>query len=208
PARDCHPIVMVQKSHDINTYLFRILDGEVTLEELEFRVQAEEAKSQTVAEMVGDGKCTFRKCVVTLDPAHPGSPIAVASVSDPESVQMRMPTPQPAAKMTRLAFEYCLIRGEGDLIASHATRPFEADLNNLLIALSGSILTCDGSREEGAPPPEQPIVVRMRQVTAYVGGYALRVQAKTDFNGMLSMQVEPSNCIFQAAGGKSLVHLE
>jgi serine/threonine protein kinase len=208
PARDYHPIVTVQKSRDLNSYLFRVLDGDVTLEDLEFRLQAEDAKSQTVADLVGDGKCTFRKCVVTLEPAHPGSPIAVASISEPESMQMRMPTPQPATRGLRIAFENCLIRGEGDLIACHATRPFEVELNNVFAALSGSILTCDGSREEGAPTPEQPIVLRMTQVTAYVAGYALRVHAKSDFNSMPAVQVDSKDCVFQAAGGKSLVHLE
>jgi hypothetical protein len=146
--------------------------------------------------------------VVTLDPGHPGPPVAVASVSDPESVQMRMPPPQPGAKLPRLVFENCLVRGEGDLIAAHAARPFEVELNNVFVALSGAVLSCDGSREEGAAPPDQPILLRLKQTTAYVAGYVVRLHAVRDFNGVTPVQVEAANCLFQAAGGKALMHLE
>jgi hypothetical protein len=102
-----------------------------------------------------------------------------------------------------------VVRGDGDLIASHAVRPFEADVHNVWLALSGSILNDDGIRDESTPPPEQAqaVQLRLKQVTAYLAGYLLRLHA-AQFKNMTPVRVDSANCIFQAAGVKSLVHLE
>jgi serine/threonine protein kinase len=216
PAQGYRPIVAVKKSENAHSFLLRVLDGEATLEDLEFRVQPSDAnlKSQVLAGLVGDGCCAFKKCLVTLDSAGKGMPVAVASVSDPEPLQMRMdpPLPQAVGKSPRLAFDDCLIRGDGDLIASHATRPFEVDVTNVWMALAGSLLSCDGARDESAPRPEtdQTTRVGLKQVTAYLTGNLVRLRAPRDrdFKSVTPVRVDSANCIFQAAGSKSLLHLE
>jgi serine/threonine protein kinase len=222
PVPGFRPILTVARSQDLHSFLFRVLDGEVTLEDLEIRVQPGDAnlKSQAVAGLVGDGRCTFKKCVITLDPAGKAVPVAVAAVSDPEAFQMMRdpPVPQAALKGTRLVFENCLVRGNGDLIACHASRPFEADLTNVWAAMSGAFLNCDPARDDSAPRPDadQPTQLRLKQVTAYLVGYLVRVRAgrevgtetKVSFKSVTPVRVDSANCIFQSAGGKSLVHLE
>jgi hypothetical protein len=222
PVPGFHPVVAVARSSDQHSLLFRVLDGEVTLDDLEFRVQPSDAnlKSQAVAGLVGDGRCAFKKCVVTLDQAGKAVPVAVAAISDPEAFQMMRdpPAPQLAGKVPRLAFENCLVRGDGDLIACHVSRPFEADVSNVWAALSGAFLNCDAGRDEAATrsDADQPAQLRLKQVTAYLVGYLVRLRAtreagtesKLSFKSVTPVRVESANCIFQAAGSKSLVHLE
>src|SRR5262249_35812294 len=121
PAPGYHPVVAVEKSRDLHSFLLRVLDGDVTCEDLEFRVQPVEANpkslSLVIAELIGDGRCAFKHCTVTLDPAGKGVAVALAAVSDPEALQMMRtdpPAPLAAAKGPRLVFENCLVRGDGD----------------------------------------------------------------------------------------------
>jgi hypothetical protein len=211
------PIVAIEKSPDAHSFLLRVIDGEATFDDLEFRLQPSDPnmKSQVLAGLVGDGRCAFKNCVITLDPAVKTVPVAVAAVSDADAFQMMRdpPTPQAAAKGPRLVFENCLIRGDGDLIASHAARPVTIDANNVWMALAGSLLSCDGARDETAPRPEpdQPTQATLKQVTAYLGGNLLRLRAPRDrdFKSVTPVRVDSANCIFQAApGSKSLLHLE
>jgi serine/threonine protein kinase len=212
PFEGSQPVLLVEKRSDKNSYLFRILAGEVNLENLEFRLQPDDSslKSQAVAEIIGDGRCWFRKCLVTLDAAGKGVPLAVAAVSDPEAVQMRMgpAAPQTPGKGPWIGFENCLVRGEGDLVISRAGRPFELEATNTWAALAGSLLNCEGAREESPAATEQSIQVRLQQVTAYLLQHLVRIYAAQDLKNAVPVQVESKNCLFQATGGKSLVHLE
>ncbi|HMF14861.1 MAG TPA: hypothetical protein VKE94_21245, partial [Gemmataceae bacterium] len=222
PVPGFHPIVGVARSQDLQSLLFRVLDGEVTLEDLEVRIQPGDAnlKSQAVAGLVGDGRCAFKNCVITLDPAGKAVPVAVIAVSDPEAFHMMrdLPAPQSAGKGPRISFENCLVRGDGDLIVCHSSRPLEADITNVWAALSGAFLACETARDENAPRPDadQPTQLRLKQVTAYLMGHLIRLRAareagtetKLSFKSVTPVRIDPANCIFQAASGKSLVHLE
>jgi hypothetical protein len=214
PHPGFHPVVSIETPRDQHSFLIHIVDGDVTLENVEFRVQPNVApgdsslKLQAVAGLVGDGRCTFRKCCITLDPAGRGVPVAAVVVRDLEALQMRTEPTMQAAKVPCVLFENCMIRGNGDLIASHAVRPFEADMNNVWLALSGSILNNDVTRDENTPPEQmQSAQLRLKQVTAYLAGHLLRLRA-AQFKNMTPVRVDSASCIFQAAGGKSLVHLE
>jgi serine/threonine protein kinase len=214
PAPASRPIVGIEQSRDRNSFLFQIIDGEVTLEDLEIRVQPNAPlsaglRSQAVVGMPGDGRCTFRNCWVTLDPAGRDVPIAVVAVSDPETLQMRMDNMPQSGKGCRIQFDTCGVRGDGDLITSHAVRPFEAEVNNVWTALSGSLLYSDGVRDENAMPaePVSATQLKLTQVTAYLPGYMLRLRADK-MKYLTPVSVVSLNSIFQAAGVKSLVHLE
>jgi hypothetical protein len=102
-----------------------------------------------------------------------------------------------------------VVRGDGDLIASHGVRPFEVVLNDVWTAISGSLLNGDGARDENAPPTEQtqPTQLRLNHVTAYLAGNLVRLRAG-NLKQVTAVRVEPTDCIFQAAGSKSAVHLE
>jgi serine/threonine protein kinase len=215
PAPGSHPIVAIKSSRDQHSLLFHILDGELTLENLEFRVQPNAPlsdtglRSQALVGLLGEGRCTFSSCWVTLDPAGKGVPLSVVEVSDPEAHQMRMDNAPQSSKVPHIAFENCVVRGEGDLIESHAVRPFELEVNNVWTALSGSLLNSDGVRDENAPPPEQAqaVTVKFRQVTGYVASNLVRMRSGS-LKHMTPIIVETDRCIFQSAGAKSLVHLE
>jgi serine/threonine protein kinase len=213
PAPGSHPIVAIKSSRDQHSLLFHILDGELTLENLEFLVQPNAPlsdtglKSLSLVGLVGEGRCTFSNCWLTLDPAGKRVPLAVVTVSDPEAHQMRMDNAPQSSKVPRIVFDSCVVRGEGDLVSSHAVRPYEAELSNLWTALSGSLLNSDGARDENSPPPEQAVQLRLRQVTAYMAGYLVRMRAG-NLKHATPIRVDSAFCIFQSAGIKSLIHLE
>jgi serine/threonine protein kinase len=215
PASGYRPIVGIGSSSDQHLILIRVLNGDVTLENLEIRVQPNAPlsdtglRSQALVGLLGEGRCTFKGCWVTLDPAGKNVPLSAVSVSDPEAQQMRMDSTTQAGKSPRIWFENCVVRGDGDLIASHGVRPFEADLNNVWTAISGSLLNGDGARDENASPTEQPQLTqfRLNHVTAYLAGNLVRLRAG-NLKQVTAVRVEPTDCIFQAAGSKSVVHLE
>jgi serine/threonine protein kinase len=208
PYPKSHPVLTLGESRDKNSHLFRILDGELILEALELRLQPDKPlASQAVAEMIGDGKCTLRQCIVTLDPSKQQIPLAVVALNDADAVQMRMDQ-QMTGKIPQLMFENCLLRGQGDWIVSHTGKPFDMTANNVWVALTGSVLSCDAPRDENTPGPDQPIHMRLNQVTAAAMQYLVWLRATQDFKAATRVEASATNCIFQATNGKSLLHLE
>jgi serine/threonine protein kinase len=208
PYPKSHPVLTMGESRDKNSHLFRILDGELTLEAIELRLQPDKPlASQAVAELIGDSKCTLRQCVVTLDTNKQQIPLAVFSLNDADAVQMRMDQSM-AGKAPQLTLENSLVHGQGDLIVSHTGRPFDLVAKNVWIALTGSFLNCDPPRDEGTPGPDQLIHLRLNQVTAASMQYLVWLRAAQDFKAATRVEVSATNCFFQATTSKSLLHLE
>jgi hypothetical protein len=56
--------------------------------------------------------------------------------------------------------------------------------------------------------PEQPIHLRLNQVTVYSMQYLVWLRAVQDFKAVTRVDVSATKCLFQTASGKSLLHLE
>src|SRR5262249_62370926 len=99
--------------------------------------------SQAVATLVGDGQCSFKDCVMTLDQAGRGTALSVVTLADGSGAMKMKGQPGLASAPPRLAFDNCFVRGKGDLIWSRGSRPFDLDLKNSLVAPDGNLPTVE-----------------------------------------------------------------
>jgi hypothetical protein len=210
PYPDCHPVLTLDPDTDEEEpALFRLHDGKLRLEGLEFALHPARAnfRAQAVVAAVGDGECTFTDCVLTLEKAYDARLAAVALADLPG---VRKTDDRPAGQQEQRAsftFKNCLVRGDGDLVAARTPRPFDLDVDNALVALGGSLLNVDLGDE---PAPDAADGVRqLSHVTAYLGGHLLRLHAR-DVKALMPVKFNSvSNCLFvSAAPTNSLIHVD
>lgn len=210
PEAGSHPILVLDEANtaDREAALFRIHNGKVKLEGLEFQLSPHlDFASQSLAAVFGDGQCLFKDCVMTLDTGGKAVPLAVVRIDDAASI---MKPARPGDRRAAVRFDDCFVRGDGDLVAVRSSRAFDLGAENLLAVLSGSLLNVDGNRDNLAPPAAgQAIHVELGHVTASLGGHVVRLQAGRDARGLLPIQADQvSDSLFASTSGKSLVHLD
>jgi serine/threonine protein kinase len=208
----CRPVLTLGSTTEIDVALFRLHDGQLRLEGLDFSLQPRRAdfKGQTVLALVGDGQCVFKDCVATLEETRE-VPVALVTLTDPGSVVRMGGTPPPRQPGARIRVEGCFVRGGGDLVAVRPSRPFELRVEDTLLALDGSILYVEGAAKE--PPAHAIAQVSLKKVTAYLADHAFLLRACREegkpARGLSQTQmVSVLDCLFASSGGKSLVHLD
>src|SRR5262249_28843528 len=132
----CRPILTLGPTPEVDAALFRLHDGQLRLEGLEFTLQPRRTnfKGQCVVALVGDGQCTFKDCVASLEELRE-VPVSLVTLCDPSSVMRMEGAPPPRQPGARIRIEECFIRGAGDLVAARPSRPFELRLEDSLVAL-------------------------------------------------------------------------
>jgi hypothetical protein len=203
-----HPVLTLAPAPDADPALFRLYDGELRLEGLEFALRPARAefKTQAVVALAGAGLCTFHRCVVTLEEIEDVQ-LAAAALPDADGVMRGGPERRAVPKAR---FEHCFVRGKGDLLSAHAGRRFELELDSTLAALDGSLAAVSGGAKE--PPAGPPAQVRLRRVTAALTEHVLALKAYRDDDrhgpGLAPVQVTSDESLLVAATGRALVHLD
>jgi hypothetical protein len=222
PFRRCRPVLTLNReTSELDTALFRVHDGKLRLEGLEFRLRPSkseagrnEARAQTavaLVALVGDGDCCLKNCVVTLDRARQETALALATLNEAGKVmKIDMPPARSREQGPRLSLENCLVRGEGDLLWSRASRPCELTAQQTVAALKGSLLNVEAPADAAAPPGGHKVVVSLTQVTTYLGGHLIRLVAGKDLKGLVPITCKPTSCAFLPGGREphALVHLD
>jgi serine/threonine protein kinase len=215
PHPGYHPVLMLndKAAGEADTALFRVYDGVLRLEGLEFRLRPgrNEVDAEALVTLAGDGQCVFRGCVVTLDRAGGKASLSVATLPERRNVMpsMEMNPARPRDRGPFLTLENCFVRGEGDLLWARASRPSELEVKNTVVALSGSLLKVEAARE--AVTVGGVMVARLTHLTTYLQGPLLHVRAGKDLNGVTAIQCKPDGCLFLPAppiNDRVLVHLE
>jgi hypothetical protein len=210
PSPGRKPVLTAAPNRDIDATLFRLIDGEVTFENLQFhiRTKARDHRSQAVVTLVSAKGCTFRGCVFTLDEDESKAVAVVLADADRE---MRM-DPGTARPTPKIRFENCLIRGKGRGLWVPVSRPFEMDVVNSVTATEGEfILSEPAGKDPGGAARSQ---VRFTRVTALVGGPLVEMRGgkvgEMKAAGLVPIDVEAEACLFAAVPGtsKPLVELE
>jgi serine/threonine protein kinase len=210
PAEDQRPVLVIGATPDPEASMFRVHDGKLHLEGLEFRLQpADKFHSQAVATLVGDGQCTFKDCVVTLDPAGQETALAVAALADSAAaMKMKGQPPGPVSASPRLAFDNCFVRGKGDLIWGRGSRPFDLDLKNSLVALDGNLLNVEAAENAAAVMSMPNVNATLGHTTAYLSGYAVRLKAGKDLKALVPVQFTAVQSLFVASAAQAFIHLD
>ena len=93
PAPRYRPILTLGGTTDRDAALFRLHDGKLKLENLEFLLSPARAefKAQSIVIVVGDGHCSFRDCLVTLESGKDVPLAVVTLLTDPNSVMAMDP---------------------------------------------------------------------------------------------------------------------
>src|SRR5262249_55759914 len=146
------------------------------LEGLEFRLSPgrSEFRAQTVAAVMGDGRCTLKDCVVTLEESR-DVPLSVVTLADTTGV-MKVAPPSLQQQVPDVRIEASFIRGMGSLVKVGASRLFTLSVEDSLLALDGSLLVVDGNpREQGLRPPHAE--VSLKQVTVYLTEHLIWLRA-------------------------------
>jgi serine/threonine protein kinase len=206
PYPDWHPVLVLGTTNDADVALFRVVEGKIQFEGLEFRLEPKDPKfkSQVVATVIGNGQCGFKNCVVTLDPAAAqGTALAMLSFADPGGMMKADTTLRPQQPLCKL--ENCVVRGQGDFIWDRVGRPFELDVRNTLAVLAGQFLNRDVTAETPTPAL---VSATLTNVTAYQTGHFIRVTCGKDVKNLPPLHCTASGCLFVAAAGHSLIHLE
>jgi hypothetical protein len=184
PFPGSHPVLTLGETTDADAVLFRVQDGRLQLVDLEFLLRPRDRFDvQALVALAGDGQCLFKNCAITLDRGGRTTTLAVATVPEVGKVMKTdMPTARPRELGPQLSFENCFVRGDGDLVWGRTTRPFELAATSTLAALTGSFLNLEVRADAPAAPPGQKVVVRLKDVTTYLGGHLVRVGAERDLS--------------------------
>lgn len=200
PAPGYTPVLAIRPNRRYEPTLFRVAEGEVTFDGVEFllRKDVEDAvRSMAAVTVVAGRQCVLRNCVITVD-EQSDEKVAVVVVADPSSEMMRTAG---GTSGPRVRMENCLVRGRGRAVWVQSARPFELDVKNTLTALSGSVVVVD-------PPARSPIagtaLVHLDRVTAALGGplLDLRHGRPTDdrMPGWVMVEVRADRCMFAPMG--------
>ncbi len=212
PYRYHRPVLTLGDATETEAALFRLHDGKLRLEGLEFRLKPlrEGFKSQVVVALVGNGDCAMKDCVVTLDRGGQDANLAVATLAEVGKAMKMDTTPARTPEQGPcLTLDGCFVRGEGDLLWGRAGRPGQFDAKGSLVALSGSLYNVEVPEDAAPVGPNLSVVLNLTRTTTYLGGHLLRLGAGKDLKGLVPIDCKPVGSLFlPATSGRTLVHLD
>lgn len=206
PYPGFNPILVLADTTEKDTALFRLHDGKLHLEGLHVRLEPKNPfKAQSVILLEGNGSCTLKHCVITLRSNLDNVPLSVVTLVDPDDTMkmaQRGLRPFPEAR-----FQDCFVRGDGDLVTVRASRPLDMDVDNTLLALSGSAMDMTALARE--VPLQPAATLRLSRVSSFLTEPFLQLRGGKNAKGLVFTRIERSrDCLFVALAGKPLVHLE
>lgn len=209
PYRGYHPVLVLGDSPDKDVSMFRLQDGRLKLEELEFRLKPRlregKEEAQAVVGIAGQGHCAFKRCVITLgnDGGGDAASLSIVALADPKDV-MKMGAPVRA--MPELVFENCFARGRGSFLSVRASRAFELRADNCVAALNGSFCNVEGSSAKELPATAAQIT--LGRITGVFAGNLLQLHTQREAKDLVPVVVRANECVFSASAGQPLVHID
>ena len=136
-----HPILVLAKNLERDTYLFKVPAGKLALEQLEIRLDPGQVPFDvlSIVQLGDTAQCSFKNCVLTLKSSGKsgGDPVKlnVATFLDADKMMK-----SESVASARVEFNECLVRGCGDLVSLRGCRLLHVDVKDSLIVLKGSLL--------------------------------------------------------------------
>jgi hypothetical protein len=208
------PVLQMDATQDPDAAFFKMTDGNLVIEHLEFLLREPEQanfKAQAVVSMGGAASCTFRDCVFSLRPSETimhakRAPLSLITLADPEEA-MKMPASAATRAGAEIHLLNCFIRGEGEVVTVRGNRPLDLDVNNTMIALAGSLLGIHAGAKE--PASEAEAKIRLNHVSAFLTEPLLAFYAGKNPKGFIPAHVDSAqNSLFVSLAEKPLVLIE
>jgi tRNA A-37 threonylcarbamoyl transferase component Bud32 len=210
PFPDTKPVLAAQGGQVLDQTLFRLLNGEVTFDGIQFLLKPSRPRSaQKVAAVavIGGKACTFTNCVFTLA-EEDDSKAAVVVVDDPDKVMAMDGAARPTPDVK---FERCVIRGRGRGVWVPVSRAVRVDASHTLTAIDGPLFLAEPG---GKMMPGAESSLRLTRVTALVGGPVVELRGgkvgEMRASGLVKLTVTADECLFAAvpAAGQPLVEFD
>jgi serine/threonine protein kinase len=210
PYPGAKPVLLSARDNNkVDGSLIRLVEGQLTLEGLEFRLKPRTARpgdvrTLAVVSVVAGRDCTLKNCTVTLEERENASELLAAVVlTDAEGEMRTGTTPTP-----NLVLEQCLLRGRGRGVLIAASRPFDLTLKNSITALAGPVLDVDPAVRNAVNTSVAH--VRFDQLTALLGGPLLDFKPRREAkpSGWVPVEVSTSRCLFAAFDDQPLVTID
>jgi serine/threonine protein kinase len=206
PDRGYTPVLAPPGGERVDQTLFRLINGEVTFEGVQFALKPSRPRDQSVAAVtvVGGKGCWFKNCVFTLA-EEADSRAAVVLIADPAKI-MAMEATNRLPPVIR--FERCILRGKGRGIWTPVSRAMELELSQCLTAIDGPLFLAEPA---GKILPGARTVLRLHRLTALVGGPIVELHGgrvgEMRASGLVPVEVQADECLFAAVptAGQPLV---
>lgn len=204
------PVLAAPGNDKLDQTLFRLVNGEVAFEGVQFVLKpARPRNAQVVAAVtvVGGRGCAFKDCLFTLA-EEDDSKAAAVHLTDPDKVMAMEPGTRPEPL---LKFERCVLRGRGRGVWSPVSRAVKVEVEQSLTALDGPLFLAEpgGKANLGARSS-----LRLSRVTAFVGGPLVEMRGaragEMRASGLVPLEVHADECLFAAVpnAGRPLVELD
>jgi hypothetical protein len=188
--------------------LFRIHDGELTLDNIRVRLDAlrDPARSLAVTAISGVGKCRFKDSVVTLKGSAELSQM-VCLVTDPTGMMNQSAGKSPRTGMARLEVVESLVRGTGELVHVQTSRPFSVQVQQTGVALDGTALVVEGNKPDMTMVAESA-QIQMDHATLWTSKGFLHLHGTALMPQLVPVRVQAVNCLLATNEAQPLVRLD
>lgn len=193
PAIGSKPFLVADESirRQADGAIVDLVEGELTWEGLEFRIEASVNRLAIVRQSAGSS-VQFKNCVITLD----GKPDAAAAVrmTSAEADLMRFNV---SAGSPKCRFEETLLRGRGQAVSLPTARPVQILITQSLMALEGSVMAIESSVRDAEGGRGR---IGVSRSTFALTGSLLSWSAIGDARRGLLMDIEANANVFVAVG--------
>jgi serine/threonine protein kinase len=193
---------------DGEAVLFRIHDGELTLDNMRVRLDAlrDQARSLAVAAISGAGKCRFKDSIITLKGSADLSLMACL-VTDPTGMMNQSGGKSPRTGMARLEVVESLVRGSGDLLHVQTSRPFGASLQQSGVALDGTALVVDGNKPDMTMAGDGA-QVQLDHATLWCSKGFLHLHGTPGMPQLVPVRVQSSSSLLATSEAQPLIRVD
>jgi len=212
PDGGFRPVLKLGTTTDIDAAMFRLSDGKLQLENLEFELPLPQTgmTAQSLVQIAGEGQVSFAHCLLTVQENGEASQVVRSVLTLGGRLMMMKKERVGPPVAPRLELKNCFIRGDGNLLTVRGSQALNLEVTDSLAVLDGSLLVMEGSDTE--PPTKPPVTVTLTRVTAYLNEPLLWLKACPTklMPGLVPTQVSRvTNCVFVSARDKNaLVHLD
>lgn len=193
---------------DGEAHLFRLHDGELTLENVRVRLESlrDPAKSLNMVVVTGVGKCKIKDSIITLKGTN-DLLTTVYAVGDPTGILSPAGNKTARVGSARLECIDALIRGIGQVLNVQTSRPFSMQLSQCGVALDGTLITLEGNRGDMAMPADTASL-QLERSTCYSTRGLLHLRSTSSMPQLMALRCTVNQSIIATGDQQPMVRFD